>query len=207
MPATLDPATGRVRQGVAGSASGLVPGYVFVIPTPSDEEKIGALPSMCPLCAADYSRRKIRKSPIRGFRTGFSKVSQLLSKEMFYFLPEGSKKLVMFSDSRQDAAELANGIERSHYLDLVREAMYNELSNVAIKEPLLLYELQSDKDLSSPEVNGFADDNPELVERFRDLLRRAQSTIPDIPDQVCVRNWRNTYQTQSLNSMRYRPGA
>ena len=182
MPATLDPATGRVRQGVAGSASGLVPGYVFIIPNPSDEEKIGALPSMCPLCAADYSRRKIRKSPIRGFRTGFSKVSQLLSKEMFYFLPEGSKKLVMFSDSRQDAAELANGIERSHYLDLVREAMYNELSNVAIKEPLLLDELQSDQDLSSPEVNGFADDNPELVERFRDLLKRAQSTIPDIPD-------------------------
>ena len=182
MPATLDPATGRVRLGPAGSASGLVPGYAFVIPNPSDEEKIGALPSMCPLCAADYTRRRIRKSPIRGFRTGFSKVSQLLSKEMFYFLPEGSKKLVIFSDSRQDAAELANGIERSHYLDLVRETMYNELSKVAIKEPLLLSELQDKKEPSSLEAKEFADDNPELVERFSDLLQRVQSAIPDIPD-------------------------
>ena len=85
MPATLDPITGRVRLGTAGANSGLVSGYVFVIRNPINEEKFGALPSVCPLCAADYSRRKIRKSPVRGFRTGFSKVSQLLSKEMFLF--------------------------------------------------------------------------------------------------------------------------
>ena len=182
MPATLDPITGRVRQGLAGTASGLVPGYIFVMPHPSDEEKIGALPSMCPLCAADYTRRMVRKSPIRGFRTGFSKVSQLLSKEMFYFLPEGSKKLVIFSDSRQDAAELANGIERSHYLDLIREVMYNELSKVAIREPLLLSELQEKKVPSSPGAKELAGDNPRLVERFRELLHRAHSPIPDIQD-------------------------
>ena len=182
MPATLDPATGRVRQGLAGGASSLVPGYAFVIPNPSDEDKIGALPSMCPLCGADYTRRRIRKSPVRGFRTGFTKVSQLLSKEMFYFLPEGSKKLVIFSDSRQDAAELANGIERSHYLDMVREAMYNELSKVAIREPLLLSELQAKEDPSSLEARELAGDNPGLVERFMGLLQRAQLTIPDVPD-------------------------
>ena len=137
---------------------------------------------MCPLCGADYTRRRIRKSPVRGFRTGFTKVSQLLSKEMFYFLPEGSKKLVIFSDSRQDAAELANGIERSHYLDMVREAMYNELSKVAIREPLLLSGLQAKEDPSSLEARELAGDNPGLVERFMGLLQRAQLTIPDVPD-------------------------
>lgn len=180
MPATLDPATGQVRLG--GVASSLVSGYAYVIPNPSDKDKIGALPSVCPLCGANYTRRKIRKSPIRGFRTGFTKVTQLLSKEMFYFLPEGSKKLVIFSDSRQGAAELANGIERSHYLDLVREAMYNELSKVAIGEPLLLSELKAREEPFSLEANEFARENPELVERFRDLLQRAQSTIPDVED-------------------------
>ena len=43
--------------------------------------------------------------------------------------------MVAFSDSRQDAAELANGIERSHYTDLVREAMYEELLKAAVDEP------------------------------------------------------------------------
>ncbi len=182
MPATLDPMTGRIRQGPAGGASDLVPGFVFVVRNPSDEDKIGALPSVCPLCAADYSRRKIRRSPIRGFRTGFSKLSQLLSKEMFYFLPEGSKKLVMFSDSRQDAAELANGIERSHYLDLVREVMYNELSSVAIKEPALLAEMQARGELPGNEAQALGAGDPKLVEHFRSLLQRLQAPIPDVPD-------------------------
>ena len=125
MQANLDPATGQVKLGVTG----VVPGYAFVIPDPP--EGIGALPACCPLCAVNYRYRLYRKSPIRGFRTGFGRVTQILSKEMFYFLPESSRKLVAFSDSRQDAAELANGIERSHYTDLVREAMYEELSKAA----------------------------------------------------------------------------
>ncbi len=128
--ANLDPSTGQVKLGIAGS----VPGYAFVIPDPP-ETGIGALPARCPLCAADYRYRIYRKSPIRGFRTGFGRVTQILSKEMFYFLPEDSRKLVAFSDSRQDAAELANGIERSHYTDLVREAMYEELLKAAVEEP------------------------------------------------------------------------
>ena len=182
MPATLDSITGQVRLGTASGNPGLVAGYVFVIRNPIDEEKFSALPSVCPLCAADYSRRKIRKSPIRGFRTGFSKVSQLLSKEMFYFLPKNSRKLVIFSDSRQDAAELANGIERSHYFDLVREAMYDELSKLAIREPLLVAELQTKGEPFSTEGRDFADANPKIVERFQTLLQRALAPIPELPD-------------------------
>ena len=130
MAAALDPTTGQVKLGVTGA----VPGYAFVIPDPP-ETGIGALPALCPLCAVDYRYRLYRKSPVRGFRTGFGRVTQILSKEMFYFLPEGSRKLVAFSDSRQDAAELANGIERSHYTDLVREAMYEELWAAAMTSP------------------------------------------------------------------------
>ena len=61
-------------------------------------------------------------------------MSQLLSKELFYQLPEDeeSRKLVVFSDSREDAASLSNGIERSHYDDLVREALFDELTQEAM---------------------------------------------------------------------------
>ena len=144
MPANLNPATGQVKLGTAGT----VPGYAFVIPDPP-ETGIGALPACCPLCAVDYRYRRYRKSPVRGFRTGFGRVTQILSKEMFYFLPEDSKKLVAFSDSRQDAAELANGIERSHYSDLVREAMYDELLRTATATPPSDLEERASLDINS----------------------------------------------------------
>ena len=144
MQANLDPATGQVKLGVTG----LVPGYAFVIPD-APETGIGALPARCPLCAVDYRYRLYRKSPIRGFRTGFGRVTQILSKEMFYFLPEGSRKLVSFSDSRQDAAELANGIERSHYTDLVREAMYEELWTAAMTPPPPELESRANMDIDA----------------------------------------------------------
>ncbi len=127
--AGFDPITGQVKLGTAGQ----VPGYLFVAQT-GNQTATAAMPACCPLCAANYQARIYRKSPVRGFRTGFSKVTQILTKEMFYFLPGDSPKLVAFSDSRQDAAELANGIERSHYSDLVREAMYSALSKAADPE-------------------------------------------------------------------------
>ena len=178
MKASLDPTTGRVQLGVEG----LVPGYAFVIPNPSDEDKIGSLPSTCPLCGVNYARRKFRKSPIRGFRTGFSKITQVLSKEMFYFLPDDSKKLVVFSDSRQDAAELANGIERSHYSDLVREAMYDELSKVAIRKPTLLSDLQETGKPSSAIGKAFAESNPSVVERLNRLRETAGVDARGVPE-------------------------
>lgn len=49
-----------------------------------------------------------------------------LECRLAYQLPEDaeSRKLVVFSDSREDAASISNGIERSHYDDLVRD--YND---------------------------------------------------------------------------------
>ncbi len=175
MPATLNPDTGRVVLGNEESISG----YIFVISNNQDLEKFGALPACCPLCAAHYGYRKYRRSPIRGFRTSFSKVTQLLSKELFYYLPKDSKKLVVFSDSRQDAAELANGIERSHYLDLVREAMYDELSKIGIREPALLRELTNTGESSSPEVKAFTESNPQTKKQFTELLNNASMEVPE----------------------------
>ena len=181
MPANLDPATGQVKLGVTGS----IPGYAFVILDPP-ETGVGALPARCPLCAVDYRRRLYRKSPIRGFRTGFGRVTQILSKEMFYFLPENSRKLVAFSDSRQDAAELANGIERSHYTDLVREAMYEELWNAATDTP-------------PPHLVQTANIDIDAIQGLTDPARAAlQHSIADAKDQLDKFSARNATRTVPL---------
>jgi len=145
VPATLNTSSGEVRLAEIENPETEVNGYLYHLPnatTGEDQDRFSALPSKCPGCGSDYSRRVYRQSPIRGFRTGFSKVSQLLSKELFYLLPVAQRKLVVFSDSREDAASIANGIERSHYNDLVREAMYDELLRLALGEGSLLNDLE-----------------------------------------------------------------
>ena len=184
--ASLDTRSARVTLGEPDSetpAEQWISGYVLHLQNtlPDKQESIAALPSICPCCATDYSHKRYRKSPIRGFRTGFSKVSQLLSKELFYQLPENreSRKLVVFSDSREDAASISNGIERSHYSDLVREALFDELQQLAIGEFYLLEDLQQHGEPVRPEAIEFAERNSTYVPQLKQQIKRAAMTLPE----------------------------
>lgn len=102
-----------------------IEGYKYIVSPdrvnrPLYRDRIQALPCCCPHCAMDYSRRIHVKSPIRSFRTGIDRSNQLLSKELMYQLSESSQKLIGFSDSREDAAKQAYGIELEQYRDMVR---------------------------------------------------------------------------------------
>ncbi|MEE1885337.1 DEAD/DEAH box helicase [Pedobacter flavus] len=125
-----------------------IKGYYFIITNNSNRdialpdangnistiETHKALPSVCPSCGVNHQKRrqdwnKNKTSSIRGFRTGFAKTTQMFAKELMYQLPsnETERKLVVFSDSREDAAQIANGIERNHFSDLMREVLVKEL--------------------------------------------------------------------------------
>lgn len=159
-----------------------VEGYIYNLRNTSPETQLfmAAQPSICPCCGADYSRRKSWKSSIRGFRTAFSRLSQLLSKEIFYQLPakSDSRKLVVFSDSRENAASISNGIERTHYNDLVREAIFDELNLLAIGEVYLLEDIQKDGKAVRPEAIEFAGRNPDAVEQFKKAIKNANKPLP-----------------------------
>jgi DEAD/DEAH box helicase domain-containing protein len=168
-----------------------VKGYLFNLREVSEADLTAtrALPAICPCCAIDYSHpEKKKKSPIRGFRTGFSKISQLLSKEIFYQFPESadSRKLVVFSDSREDAASISNGIERSHYGDLVREAIFDELEKLAVGKLYLLEDLQSNNQPIRPEAISFAQRNPNIVQELQDKIEIANSPIAGLPRQFQI---------------------
>lgn len=93
-----------------------------------------AVPYICPACGTSYKGRSqpYRLSPIRNFRAGFQRTTQLLASETFEVqgLNAGARaekpKLVSFSDSRQDAARTALGIERRHHADLRRLVLVEE---------------------------------------------------------------------------------
>jgi hypothetical protein len=87
-----------------------------------------AQPFCCPKCGTDYSNRPSTsrsRSPIRAFRTGVSKASQLVATELFELLYAigADPKSIVFSDSRQDAANQSLEIERLHLRDLRREIL------------------------------------------------------------------------------------
>lgn len=183
--AALNTISGQVELGEGGTQvpdGAWLKGYVFLLGGEADPKRVSALPATCARCGANYAPKLYRKSPIRGFRTGFSKLTQLLSKELFYFLPQEGRKLVVFSDSREEAASLSNGIERSHYRDLVREAMYDELSKRAIGCPQLLEDLLTSTEPSTPASQKFVVEHPTIVVGLHKLIRAAMKPIPDIED-------------------------
>ena len=131
--ARLDRPSGIVAAGSAGD------GYLYYVPAmhrrvrPGAQRprSPGAFPSRCPRCDADWGGRSIG-SPIRGQRTGFQRVAQVLADALLRSIaPPGSdstRKLVVFSDSRQDAAKLSAGMRQAHHLDAVRQTVVEALA-------------------------------------------------------------------------------
>ncbi|MDW8212768.1 MAG: DEAD/DEAH box helicase [Roseiflexaceae bacterium] len=139
--AKMERSTGLVSQDTARLAANEIPGWLYFIPTSrsvseSKRDSEPALPTKCPRCDADYSRREIFNSPLRNHRTGFQKACQVLASALFREMAPfqhaddtSARKLVIFSDSRQDAAKLAAGMERDHFRDMVRLALIQALES------------------------------------------------------------------------------
>lgn len=98
-------------------------------------------PAVCPHCEADWSGMA-NTAPIRAQRTGFQRTAQVLADALLREVapPEDNgdqsredarRKLVLFSDSRQDAAKLSIGVAKSHWLDALRQALVEGMADDA----------------------------------------------------------------------------
>jgi hypothetical protein len=143
-----DPRTGRISRLRTSDSSRniLIRGFLFYrdASTHDSHGRKGsdsgtAVPYECPACGTDYSGRmkRLRLSPIRNFRAGFAKTTQLLSTELFGLLrlKDQDAKLVAFSDSRQDAARAALDIESRRHEDLRREILVKSLRKIRESSP------------------------------------------------------------------------
>lgn len=127
-----------------------IEGYLYyIVPYQSNQpfntERIQALPCSCPHCAMDYARRIHVKSPIRSFRTGIDRSNQILSKELMYQLSENSQKLIGFSDSREDAAKQAYGIELEQYRDMVRMLFVDCVNEINVGVQQVINQIERDR--------------------------------------------------------------
>jgi ATP-dependent helicase YprA (DUF1998 family) len=98
-----------------------------------DRDELPALPGGCPHCGTDLERhmgdfnKRFKRSAIRELSTGVDKAVQIYVESLFRRFPLRAKKLIVFSDSRGDAAKRSIGIENSHYQDALRNVVTTEL--------------------------------------------------------------------------------
>lgn len=182
--AYLDEKTGFVTLADEGESHPGIRGFLYTVPDLDDESHeeaatlAPALPCHCPHCATSKYGKAYR-SPIRGFRTGFNKVTQLYARELFYQLPTlHNRKLVTFADSRQDAAVVANSIEREQYIDLMRDIIVEKCT----LDPSIDYEVKEqelrDLYIDKKEAKETID-NPRADARQKRIAQRTLDVIDD----------------------------
>lgn len=130
--ARLNVFSGILQQSTVPLRSGEVAGWLYSISGTHPDES--AMPHKCPRCDADYRHRSRIPTPLRNHRTGFQKACQVIASALCREMPEmqnnrSARKLVIFSDSRQDAAKLAAGMERDHFRDMIRLALVGALKD------------------------------------------------------------------------------
>lgn len=164
-----------------------IEGYLYVVDFDNNgdnaQEESPALPSRCPFCGADHTQSPHHISPLRGFRTGFAKTTQIFAKELFYQLPTlHNPKLVTFSDSREDAASVSNDIERSQFEDLSRDILIELCDNTEkvkqLTQNITTYKSQITtlEALRNPALDLTIKTMEEQIEQFENQLRQL-STI------------------------------
>lgn len=148
--AELDPFTATITPaGPTGALSrDKIPGWEYFVnegnfkpnekrKQPAIDSPGTALPFQCPACGTSYKHRIGKSSPVRGFRVGFAKTTQLLASTMMSDLQRSSnnERLVTFSDSRQDAAKAAFDLEGGHHDDARREIVIREIERIYLSRP------------------------------------------------------------------------
>jgi len=115
--------------------------------------KIRSLPEGCPSCQLDLSGTigyligknppviSRNMTPIRSFRTGFEELSQKQTRSIYEQLPEGNRKIMAFSDSRQKAQRLNKSLAERHHQSLISELSMKRIVEIGELEPRLVSEL------------------------------------------------------------------
>ena len=209
--AEFDHRTGEIR---IARRKGSVSGWLYHIPDlhksviPARVQVPNERPAVCPHCEADWSGMA-NAAPIRAQRTGFQKTAQVLADALLREIapPEDNgdqskedarRKLVLFSDSRQDAAKLSIGVAKSHWLDALRQALAEGMADDA-RTVLAFQQIAQGNTLPADEKK-FADrfsisrqkDAMAIMMAQREDMREMPSsegsmTMRELSDQVIMR--------------------
>lgn len=187
--ACYDSATGELER--HDPLSSLEPTGVMLVPDgvdraadgfgPLEDIAVPALPEQCPRCRRternqDTLRAFFRgsvRSPVRAHAAAHDRVTQVAAEALTRALG-GNDKAIVFTDSRQDAAETAAEIEQGHYLDTLRQVVLALLQKSASVDYVGLIEaLASGADLNPADRAVAEQLMSEFPDAYRALVRQA----------------------------------
>ena len=168
-PADLNPRLGLLRRSLRGSGtimavSGVPDGAAVRIP---------AIPERCPRCdGRGFNRdrqtffRGTVRSPVRAHTMGTAVGAQILVDRLVDNLGDdpAAARTIVFTDSRDDAAAMAAGLEMNHYRDLLRQ--------------LIRIEARAGPNAAALLRNAAAD--MDIPEEHRQLLTQLKTAHPDV---------------------------
>ncbi len=206
-PAKLNPTKGELSVDGANKT-----GWTFVIGGSDKAGEIAALPVKCPRCGDDWERSWIEgstvfdsermQSPVRRLTTGAEKVCQVLGDALLRQMPTPeSRQLVVFSDSRQDAAKLSAGLEASHYYDLVRQTILAAAGRDQ-DSPLDALTMLARGEAVAPERRQAADELSQSESGLFRALVRVDAGAASQDELALVENVRQRLQNRSGASLR-----
>ncbi|MFZ2028847.1 MAG: DEAD/DEAH box helicase [Vitreimonas sp.] len=135
------------------AAHGVTPTGLMLCTSAADTQTVPALPEQCPACEAKRTQFELStffrgsvQTSIRGLRTGTNAVTQLIADRAASRLatPAGAAQMIAFTDSRDDAADVAGGLELNHFRDLLRQLIFQVL-NATGASPLAHIQAASSK--------------------------------------------------------------
>lgn len=188
-PAHLDPRSGVLREATGDEANG-----TMLLAPRIEGKRVPALPKKCPRCDNEGANRDLSlflrgvvRSPIRAHTTGTARLTQIVVDRVVRSIEKDARegRTIVFTDSRDDAAGTAAGIELNHFRDLVRQLVTSQLRH--FESPLkLLRRAAAGEELSDAEqelVRGLKSDQPDL---WTALRLEARGLPPEEEDEQIV---------------------
>ena len=193
-PALFSPSDGTLTPDSSSNSNG----YYYKIY--DSKESCSEIPKFCPNCGdlREYKAENIivngkeqAYSTLRTSRTGLQKIIQIFTQTLQTTVKEQSdRKTIIFSDSRQDAAKYAVGIQWSHYQDMIRliavEAMKKQAED---KDLAIVRNLQSPRTVFRAAIrrlgNKFSD-RQELLDSIEDAFYDQEPLTSDQENQLAA---------------------
>jgi DEAD/DEAH box helicase domain-containing protein len=172
----FDPFSGTLNRGEDGGVVFEVSGSI------ADNEKVAALPENCPCCGSSRTFFNSRdkktffkgsvETPIRGLRTGLNVTTQLVADRVMFATSDtdDAEKMIAFTDSRDDAADLAAGLELHHFRDLIRQLIFKGIQPRPVP--------------TSAEIDALVGKDPDSDAEVRRILDEAERRTPGIFNAV-----------------------
>jgi DEAD/DEAH box helicase domain-containing protein len=166
------------------------------VPEESDL-RIPALPERCPRCGLTTGTQETPKffrgtvrSPIRAHTSGIAQTSEMLLAQLHRSMGDtaGESKAIVFTDSRDDAARTAVGVERNHFRDMVRQLTRQRLMAPIIDAVDVLKKAAKDQPLEADEQRAL-DEVVHLDPRILTAYTRADLGVADETQQDRIRSF------------------